>query len=313
MKVLVTGASGFLGRNLLQALPIDWPFRALNGRAACDLADATVHNVRVAGTTDVQELAKEGPWDVVFHLAARVDVAASLLAPDLDARDNAFATLNVCRYVRCKHLIYLSTGAVYEGQYGVADQTKALAPSVPYAIHKLVGEHYARAAVHRWHTAERATIVRFFGAYGPWEPTHKLIYRLVRSFGVEGKTAFGLVGDGNNYIDAMWAPDAAAALVRIARDTVSRPDVWTVDLAGGEPMLVTDFAILVSRLLAGREPELSYFGEASEAHRFAADVMPFRAALDWWPAMPLRQGLVAYRDLMLANAKEPAKGMAGDA
>ena len=268
MRVLITGATGFLGRNLAAAIPEGWDV-TWTTHATSDLADPAV----VRGL--------KGPFDVVVHLAGRVDIPNSLRTPDLDARDNAFTALNVSRFVKCKHLVYVSTGAVYEGQHGLADPRQHLAPSLPYAIHKLVGEMYARAAVERWRTAERATLVRFFGCYGPHEPEHKLYARLVRAFAVDHKQAFGCYGDGMNLVDAMWAPDAAQALVALAADTALRDPVWTVDLCRGEPMMVDDVVRIAGETLLGQRPEVSYWGVANERNLFYGDPDTFRRELDW--------------------------------
>ena len=287
MKVLVTGAAGFLGQNLMAVMPDTWDARCLHYRTALDLADADA----------VREFAAiNESYDVVIALAGRVDIPGSLRSPDLDLRDNAFTVLNLMRFVRCRHLIYVSTGAVYEGQYGLADPTRVLAPSLPYASHKLLGEAYARAAAERWLTASRVTIVRFFGCYGPHEPTHKLYARLARTFVVDECKAFSCYGDGMNFVDAMWAPDAALALVALAEDRKARPDVWTVDLCRGEPMMVDDVVRIAGEVLLGGAPEVSYYGVASERNLFYGDPDTFRRELAWWPTLSLAEGFKAYRD-----------------
>lgn len=294
MRVLVTGAAGFLGRNLAAVMPDSWDARLLRNRLALDLADANA----------VREFAAiNESYDVVIALAGRVDIPGSLRSPDLDLRDNAFTTLNLTRFVRCKHLIYVSTGAVYEGQRGLVDDSRVLVPSLPYAVHKLLGEAYARCAVQRWRTAERTTIVRFFGCYGPYEPEHKLYARLARTFGVEGRTAFSCYGDGMNYVDAMWAPDAALALVALAEDRKVRPDVWTVDLCRGEPMMVDDVVRIAGEVLLVAQPEVSYYGVASERNLFYGDPDTFRRELAWWPTLSLAEGFKAYRDHLTRGAR----------
>jgi nucleoside-diphosphate-sugar epimerase len=284
VRVLVTGANGFLGRNLRDAAPESWDVTWLYGRKYLDLA-------RKDG---VMAALRGEPWDAVLHLAARVNIPGSLTHPDLDLWDNGLGTLNLARFVQCEHFIYLSTGAVYEGQHGLVDPSRALVPSLPYAIHKLLGESYVRCAVQRWRTAQRATIVRFFGAYGPHEPAHKLYHRLVQSFKVEHQRTFHAYGDGMNLVDAMWAPDAARALVALVEDTQTRPDVWTVDLCRGEPMMVDDVIRVAAETLAGGAVEVTYEGCASERNLFLGDPDTFCKALDWKPTLSLAQGFKAY-------------------
>ena len=286
MRVLVTGANGFLGLNLRAVAPESWDVTWLNGRSVLDLGD----------THAVLDYLKDKEFDTVIHLAAHVDIPASIRCPDLDLRDNGYATLNLTRFVKCEHFIYLSTGAVYEGQVGLVDHDRALRPSLPYAIHKLLGEHYVRCAVERWRTARRATIVRFFGAYGPHEPSHKLYRRLVESLGTGHQRTFHAYGDGMNLVDAMWAPDAAQALVALVEAPRLRDDyVWTVDLCRGEPMMVSDVIRIAGETMAGGDIETSYSGTASERHLFCGDPDLFRDVLDWHPTLSLADGFKAYQ------------------
>jgi nucleoside-diphosphate-sugar epimerase len=287
VRILVTGANGCLGRNLREAVPSEWDVTWLNGKRHLDLARPEGVEAALSGD----------PWDVVIHLAARVDIPGSLTHPDQDMRDNGYVTLNLARYVKCDHFIYLSTGAVYEGQCGLVDPKKTLAPSLPYAIHKLLGESYVRCAVQRFRTARRATIVRFFGAYGPHEPSHKLYHRLARAFAVEHQRAFHAYGDGMNFVDAMWAPDAARALVAIVEGPATE-DVRTVDLCRGEPLMVDDVIRVAAETLAGGAVETSYAGFASERNLFYGDPDTLRTSYDWKPTLSLREGFQAYARLL---------------
>ena len=296
MKVLITGATGFVGLNVRAVLPPDWDV-TWTAHVTSDLSDAMT----------VMGLAQKGPFDVILHLAGRVNIPESVNRPDLDLRDNAFTTLNIARYVKCKHLIYVSTGAVYEGQYGLADPTKALHPSLPYAVHKLLGEHYVRAAVERWRTAERATIVRFFGCFGPYEPVTKLFARLARTFVIDKRKAFAAYGDGMNLVDAMWAPDAASALLTLMEDQCLRDDVWTVDLCRGTPMMVDDVVRIAGEVLLGERPEASYWGTANEHNLFYGDPDTFQRELPWRPTLSVADGFRAYEGWLLHRPE--SKGM----
>jgi nucleoside-diphosphate-sugar epimerase len=307
VRVLVAGASGFIGRNLLEALDPDWEVVALwRGAAMFPEAAAALGRPRLRAVrcdlTDAAAVAACAPlaqtFDIVFNLAGRVDIPRSLTEAHADLQDNATATLNLTRTVTTKHLVHVSTGAVYEGQSGKVDPSVPLAPSLPYAAHKLLGEYYARAAHARFGTAAEVTIVRFFGAYGPHEPAWKLYAKLVQRFARERTPSFEVYGDGTNLIDGMWAEDAAQGLLRIGLDArPGRPPVWVVDFAGGRPVTVSALVKLAGAVLLGRDVTVTCCGIANERNAFFGDPEPLASALGVRAFTPLEEGLARYAAL----------------
>jgi nucleoside-diphosphate-sugar epimerase len=306
VRVLVTGASGFIGRNLLLAADAEWEIVA-TCRSAADFPDWVERSLPERRITTVQcdlsdpsaierALGADVPeFDLVYHLAARVDIPGSLRDPAADLADNALATLNLVSRVRTDHLVHLSTGAVYEGQSGVVDRTCVLAPSLPYAAHKLLAEHYALAAHQRWATARRVTVVRFFGAYGPYEPARKIFTRLVRAFALERRRDFEIYGDGSNLIDAMWVADATSGLLTIGMSGLNRPPgVETVDFAAGDPVSIETLVRRAAGALGAQDVELRRSGTAHESNEFHADPRPLEEAYGVRAVTPLEEGLRAF-------------------
>src|SRR5262249_19272672 len=132
-----------------------------------------------------------------------------------DLASNTISLLHLLQCCTFDHLIFFSSGAVYDGLHGMVGPHSPVAPTLPYAISKLAAERYVAAHVERRKTIERATIVRFFGAYGPYEPERKLYSRVVRCFALERNPLYTVTGDGNNYIDAMYVDDAMHALLAV--------------------------------------------------------------------------------------------------
>ncbi len=308
MRVLITGASGFLGRNLLLAVDRHWEIVTLqrsridlarwasergDGRLVethrCDLRDERV-------TAEV--LGRVGPVDVAYHFAARVDIPGSLSDPTVDLLDNGLATLNLVRHIKCKHFVHLSSGAVYEGHSGPVAPALPLSPSLPYAIHKLLSEGYARAAHRRYETAERVTIIRFFGAYGPYEPPHKVYRRLVRAFAIEREPSISIYGDGSNLIDAMWVGDACMGLLAVARSSPSTEPVEVFDFAAGDAMSVETLVRRAANAFGVENVEIQRSGHAPERNDFHAQTEPFQSRFGCCSELSLEDGLRLYADYM---------------
>src|SRR5919199_4419605 len=204
MRLLVTGASGFLGRNLLPSLPTEWEVTLTYRRDAgfCRFVERWVrarsHTVQVdlSKTDDLDRLASASPeYDACVYLAANGDPAESVRRPAYDLEANTLALVTLLERVRVGRLVYFSSGAVYDGIVGPVEPGVTARPSLPYAISKLASEHYVRSFHTRGQVGE-AVIVRFFGAYGPYEPERKIYNRLVRQFAFEREPRFTIRGDG---------------------------------------------------------------------------------------------------------------------
>src|SRR5579859_7489620 len=210
MRTLIAGAAGFLGRNALLRFPREWEIAALyrpDGGAfeaflrrhalthvhayACDLTDA--EQVRAAANTIGSE------WDQCLFLAANTSIPYSIQRPKIDLASNTLTLLHTLMSMRIDHLVFLSSGAVYQGCEGLVGPETPLAPDLPYAISKLAAEHYIHAARKHHGNPARATIVRFFGAYGPYEPARKLYTRIIRRFAFDRLPEYTVIGDGNNF------------------------------------------------------------------------------------------------------------------
>jgi nucleoside-diphosphate-sugar epimerase len=162
-----------------------------------------------------------------------------------------------------------------------------------------LAEHYASAAHERWATARRVTIVRFFGAYGPYEPAHKIHTRLVRALALESRPDFEIYGDGSNLIDAMWIADAISGLLTIGMPGRGRPTgVQTVDFAAGDPMSIETLVRRAAGALGAGDVELRRSGTAHESNEFHADPRPLEEAYGVRAATPLEEGLRAFAEFL---------------
>lgn len=299
MRVLITGASGFLGRNMLLNAPHSWDVTALYRPGNSDLPDFVARHrlaqVRpvACDLTDTAQVAAAagangGVADLCVYFASNTSIPDSIRDPISDLTTNVVALLNVLQHWSCDHLVYLSSGAVYIGLSGLVNPEAPVAPSLPYAVSKLAAEHYVRALLQHRGSPARATIIRFFGAYGPYEPQRKLYTRLVRRFAIERDPHFTVLGDGNNLIDAMYVDDAIRAL----RAVISAPptELRTVDVGVGGHETVNQVVTRAAHTF-GLEPEIAHEGTSPEYIKFHIDPSTFATLYGVTPATPLEEGL----------------------
>jgi nucleoside-diphosphate-sugar epimerase len=272
--VLVTGASGFLGRNLLLALPRDWEVLAIWHSTPIEefcTRHRLTHVKPVRADLAAGDLDGVGDLDACVALAANGDPARSLAEPRMDLGANALSLLTVLERVRTGRLVFLSSGAVYDGLRGAVGPATPVAPTLPYAVSKLAAERYLAHFVREGRVGAGVAL-RFFGAYGPFEPERKIYTRLVRRFAIERKASFRITGDGRNLIDAMYVDDAVRGILAVLEDPPVSPGFAVADFAAGSPITIRSlveqaaaaFGLVAEIEAAGAVPEYIEFHSADD-------------------------------------------------
>lgn len=309
MKVLVTGASGFIGKNVLLGLPSEWQVVATYHRNESFPEFLRAHSL--GNVTPVRADLADGPstaalherfkaFDACVYLAANGDPAYSARAPVEDLRANALALLNVVSAGTFGHFVFFSSGAVYDGLQGMVDPQSAVRPTLPYAISKWASERYVMHAKAQGRIRV-ASIVRFFGAYGPHEPARKIYGRLVKQFAIARSPKFSIRGDGRNFIDAMYVDDT----VRAIRSILGKADdTRTFDLYSGAPLTLKDLVSTAAREF-GLEAEIEYVGEVPEYIEFRSRDRTMEAEFGFEPAVGLPEGLQRFKTWMAHEQQRP--------
>jgi UDP-glucose 4-epimerase len=307
MRVVVTGASGFIGRNVLLRAPRDWQIVAVfhrdEGFAAFLTAHALTHVTPVrcdlADAASVRALADRvgGRADAVLHLAANGDPAASVERPAWDLQSNAVALVNLLEHCAAGHLVYVSSGAVYDGLIGPVSPATAVAPRLPYAISKLASEQYVRFFAEQRRTLGSYLNVRFFGAYGPYEPLRKITTRWMRA-AMDGQRRFTVRGDGENLIDFMYVDDAVDGLLTL---TGAAGASGTVDFASGHPISVNDVVRALGRAL-GVDVEIDHDGASPEYIQFRSVDSSMAERFGVRPAIALADGIARLQRFLASQA-----------
>lgn len=308
MRVLLTGASGFIGKNLLLGKPSSWNVTAVYHRDRRFPAFVRAHGLRhvhpvacdLSSPRAVERLAQRVgcSFDALIHLAGHVNPARSVEVPLEDLQANTVALLNTLESFRAKRCIFFSSGAVYEGLQGSVSPQSPVAPTLPYAVAKAAGEQYVKFYTLRRRHMGRYVILRFFGAFGPYEPSRKIYTQLVRAFGIERRNAFTIRGDGTNHIDAMYVDDAVRGLLRVVQRR-SVGDV-TVDFANARPVTIRALVERAARAFGRTQVRIRRVGSTQEALHCRARGEGMQHLFGFQPTIPLEDGLRRLRQFLRA-------------
>lgn len=303
MRALVTGGAGFIGSNLTDALlargdeaiVVDDLSTGRRENLEQALADgATLVEADIRDREALEELlARERP-EVIFHLAAQIDVRKSILDPAFDASINVGGTANVLEAARAagvRRVVFSSTGgAIYgEGkgqQLPLAEDTPA-APEAPYGQSKHAGEEYL--ALYERLYGLSSVPLRLGNVYGPrQDPLGEAGVIAIFCGKLRGGGRPTVFGDGKQTRDYIYVGDVVSAMLAAAEAETSGP----INIGTG---IETDVLELVSALGAlgdsgDFEPEFAP-PRTGEVQRISIDPGRAERELGWRAEMSLAEGL----------------------
>ena len=173
MKALVTGGAGFIGSHLVDRLIEDGHSVVIldnlsTGKRENSNPKAIFHQTDIS-EDDICPIFQKGEFEVLFHLAAQVDVRKSVADPIFDLKTNVIGTLRLlecCKEFGVKKVIFSSSGGVIYGEtQNPATEINPPHPLSPYGVSKFTGEHYLKYYGNN-HDFEY-TILRYANVYGP--------------------------------------------------------------------------------------------------------------------------------------------------
>lgn len=296
MKFLVTGGAGFLGAALSNRLADNGhEVRVIDDLSAGDPARLNDKVLFTRG--DVNDRPKL--WtllqgvDCVYHLAARVSVAESVLYPREYNATNVGGTVSVMEAMRdvgVRRVVLASSGAVYgECAEQPLKETHTPEPASPYAVSKLAAEYYVRTIGKLW--GIETVILRVFNAYGPGQPlpaAHPPVIPRFLKQAINGASVVAF-GDGRQTRDYVYIGDAVNALASAA--FAGGVDRRIINVGSGQETSVRDLINAISHLLGKPIDAIYNTSEIGGVSRMRADLTQAAALLGYAPRVPLAEGL----------------------
>ena len=311
LRLIVPGASGFIGRNLILAAPTDWEVIALYHTSRDfptwveqkNLPHVTAVGCDLTDEAAVRELAHRvgKSFDACVFLAANGDPAYSVEHPFIDLQATVVTLLHFLSHFEIHKLIYFSSGAVYDGRSGPVSPVVKVSPHLPYAITHWACEHYVQAFTHKGRVGQYVNL-RFFGAYGPYEPPRKLYTRLVHRFAFERVPQFTVRGDGRNYIDAMYVEDAIRGVLAVLESDQGN---LTVDFCSGAPLTINEMVEIAARTFGLADLEIEHTGQVPEYINFSASREGMAQWFSFLPQIPLEEGLQRFAEFLRCREESP--------
>ncbi|RMG98413.1 MAG: NAD-dependent epimerase/dehydratase family protein [Chloroflexi bacterium] len=296
MRFLVTGGAGFLGSALANRLVMEGHHVHVlddlsNGNRAYLRPEVQFTQGDVDNIPLLWSLLHE--VDCVYHLAARVSVAQSILHPRDYNRVNVGGTVSLMEAMRdtgVKRVVFTSSGAVY-GRQTTQPVTEDIppAPDSPYAVSKWAAERYIHTIGELWQIETVA--LRIFNAYGPHQSLPISHAPVVPRFLQQALTGGSIVvfGDGQQTRDFVYVSDVVDALVRAA--TAKGCNRHVINIGSGVETSIRDLVAEIQKATGRSTNVIFNHKKSGGVPRLVADISQARKLLGFKPKVDLREGL----------------------
>ncbi len=299
-RALVTGGAGFIGANLVdrlvddgvEVLVVDDLSSGHLGRLARARREGrlTFHQMDVRAP-ELRDLVAGFRPDVIFHLAAQIDVRRSVADPVLDASVNVVGTVSVLQAARLaavERVVFASSGGATFGDVDRIPTPESVPrhPDSPYGVAKLVVDEYL-AYFRRAHGLDFVSL-GFANVYGPGQDPAGEAGVVAIFIGdlLAGRTPT-IYGDGLQTRDFVFVEDVTDACVRAAR----RGGGMYLNIGTGVETTVLDLYRRLAALVGSDTPPAFGAARPGEQRRSCLDPSAAARALGWEPWTSLEEGL----------------------
>ena len=315
MKIVVTGAAGFIGSNLAEKLALrgdnvvgldnfndyyDPRKKRLNAQRLAAYPNFKMIEADIRDRERLLEIFQEEKFDAVAHLAAMAGVRNAVKFPSLYVDVDLNGTQNLMDASlaagNINNFVFASTSSVYGNtdQIPFVETDPCDRPLQPYAAAKRSAEILGYSYNYLFDLD--FTAIRFFTVYGPYGRPDMMAYLLADS--VTKGLEIPLYEGGQMYRDWTYVDDITDGVVA----ALDRPLGYEIiNLGRGEPTLLKDFVEMIETL-AGRKANVIYKPKlAADFLRNEADISKARRLLDYDPQVSVEEGVRRFWDWYLTQ------------
>ncbi len=308
MKVLVTGAAGFIGMHCAarllergdQVIGVDnlSPYYSVELKRArlerLRHRAFSFHELDIAGAAPLNELWRTEKPDAVLHLAAQAGVRYSLENPGSYIQSNLvgfFNLLEACRAAPPRHLVFASSSSVYGSNPKLpwSESDNVDHPISLYAATKKSNELSAHVYSHLHHL--NTTGLRYFTVYGPWGRPDMSAVLFAHAI-VEGRP-IPVFNHGDMQRDFTYIDDIVEGTLRV----LDRPARYAIyNIGNHAPVRLTDYIAALERALGAKAKLEMLPMQPGDVKATYADTTALSRAVGFAPATPLDTGLARFAE-----------------
>ena len=325
MKILVTGAAGFIGFHVAKYL-LERGDEVVGLDNLNDYYDVSLKQARLdqllpfesfkfvkmdlADRKEMSDLFAAEQFQRVVNLAAQAGVRYSIENPNAYVDSNIVGFTNVlegCRYNKVEHLVYASTSSVYGANETMpfSERHTADHPVSFYAATKRANELMAHSYSHLFGLP--ATGLRFFTVYGPWGRPDMALFKFTKA--ILAGEPIQIFNHGKHKRDFTYIDDIVEGVVRTLDRPVQVNPNWDAkdpdpgsskfpwriyNIGNNQPVELMDYILCLEKEL-GREAKKSYLPlQPGDVPDTSADADDLVADVGYKPSMPVSEGVSSF-------------------
>lgn len=314
MRVLITGAAGFIGMHTaLRLLRDGHEVTGLDGftpyyepalkrarfKRLTEHASFAGHELMLEDAAALKHLAREARPEIVIHLAAQAGVRYSLDEPASYIGSNIVGTFNLLEALRAfpaRHLMLASTSSVYGSNTPpFRESDRADHPLSIYAATKKAAEDLAHSYAHLF--SQPVTLMRFFTVYGTWYRPDMALFKFTKA--ILAGEPIDVYNGGRMRRDFTHIDDVVESLARLTGQTPApggdgcspRAPCRVVNIAGGAPVALDDYIAAIEAAAGHKAIRRELPMQAGDMTDTAANTDLLRRLTGFTPHAPIEPGV----------------------